>query len=97
MGYSIDMVVEGKSDRRLAIECDGDQYHGPERWADDMMRQRVLRSGLVGVSGDVGRQVSPSIQKGVWPIFSAHWIGSAFTHRPENLPEKSTPSTASQK
>jgi very-short-patch-repair endonuclease len=42
MGYSIDMVVEGKSDRRLAIECDGDQYHGPERWADDMMRQRVL-------------------------------------------------------
>jgi very-short-patch-repair endonuclease len=41
-GYSIDMVVEGKSDQRLAIECDGDQYHGPQRWADDMTRQRVL-------------------------------------------------------
>jgi transcription elongation GreA/GreB family factor/very-short-patch-repair endonuclease len=42
MGYKIDLVVEGAGDRRLAIECDGDQYHGPERWADDMARQRVL-------------------------------------------------------
>jgi len=42
MGYSIDMVVEGDGNARLAIECDGDKYHGPERWADDMTRQRVL-------------------------------------------------------
>jgi very-short-patch-repair endonuclease len=42
LGYRIDLVVEGTSDRRLAIECDGDDYHGPERWADDMRRQRVL-------------------------------------------------------
>ena len=41
-GYSIDLVVEGVADRRLAVECDGDKYHGPERWADDMARQRVL-------------------------------------------------------
>ena len=27
--YRIDMVVEGASDTRLAIECDGDEYHGP--------------------------------------------------------------------
>jgi hypothetical protein len=26
----------------LAIECDGDEFHGPERWAADMARQRVL-------------------------------------------------------
>ena len=42
LGYRIDLVVEGAGDRRLAIECDGDKYHGPERWADDMRRQRVL-------------------------------------------------------
>jgi very-short-patch-repair endonuclease len=42
MGYRIDLVVEGRGDARLAIECDGDKYHGPERWADDMTRQRVL-------------------------------------------------------
>lgn len=40
--YRIDLVVEGAEDRRLAIECDGDQYHGPERWNADMARQRVL-------------------------------------------------------
>jgi len=36
------MVVEGAADVRLAIECDGDEYHGPDRWQDDMNRQRVL-------------------------------------------------------
>jgi very-short-patch-repair endonuclease len=40
--YAIDLVVEGGDDQRLAIECDGDQYHGPERWGVDMARQRVL-------------------------------------------------------
>jgi very-short-patch-repair endonuclease len=41
-GYRIDIVVEGDNDARLAIECDGDQYHGPEQWADDFKRQRIL-------------------------------------------------------
>ncbi|MEN9846403.1 MAG: hypothetical protein RIS36_1550 [Pseudomonadota bacterium] len=41
-GYRIDVVVEGDNDARLAIECDGDQYHGPEQWADDFKRQRIL-------------------------------------------------------
>ena len=42
------MVVEGKEGRRLAIECDGDRYHGPGQWAADMARQRVLeRAGWV--------------------------------------------------
>jgi very-short-patch-repair endonuclease len=26
----------------LAIECDGDRFHGPGQWSDDMARQRVL-------------------------------------------------------
>jgi very-short-patch-repair endonuclease len=38
----IDLVVEGADDNRLAIECDGDRYHGPEQWPDDMARQRML-------------------------------------------------------
>jgi len=40
--YSIDLVVEGNDDRRLAVELDGDKYHGPERWAEDLARQRVM-------------------------------------------------------
>jgi len=40
--YRIDMVVEGAGDVRLAIECDGDEFHGPDRWQHDMTRQRIL-------------------------------------------------------
>lgn len=39
--YTIDMIVEGGS-RRIAIECDGDRYHPPEKLADDIQRQLVL-------------------------------------------------------
>lgn len=41
-GYRIDLVVEGSQGRRLAVECDGDRFHGPDKWAQDMARQRVL-------------------------------------------------------
>lgn len=40
--YRIDFVVEGNEGRRLAVECDGDRFHGPGQWQDDMARQRVL-------------------------------------------------------
>jgi len=39
--YHIDMVVEGGG-RRLAVECDGDRWHPPEKLAEDMGRQMVL-------------------------------------------------------
>lgn len=46
--FRIDLVVEGHNDNRLAVECDGDRYHGPDRWDADMRRQRVLeRAGWV--------------------------------------------------
>ena len=46
--YRIDFVVEGREGRRLAVECDGDRFHGPGQWADDMIRQRVLeRAGWI--------------------------------------------------
>jgi len=37
--YKIDLVVEGIRNR-LAIECDGDSWHGPEKWEDDLERQQ---------------------------------------------------------
>jgi very-short-patch-repair endonuclease len=40
--YRIDMVVEGDADNRLALECDGQSYNGPDQWGIDMRRQRVL-------------------------------------------------------
>lgn len=40
--YRIDMVVKVAQGERLAVECDGDQFHGPEQWDNDVRRQRVL-------------------------------------------------------
>jgi very-short-patch-repair endonuclease len=39
--YCIDMIVIG-SGRRLAIECDGEQFHGPEKLKEDVERQAIL-------------------------------------------------------
>jgi very-short-patch-repair endonuclease len=39
--YRIDLVVEGMQGR-LAVECDGDEWHGPDRYEQDMSRQRDL-------------------------------------------------------
>lgn len=56
-GYRLDFVVEGDGDRRLAIECDGDKYHGPERWAEDLRRQKALeRLGWI-----------------FWRVWGSHW------------------------
>ena len=40
-GKRIDLVVEG-GQARLAVECDGDNWHGADRYEDDMQRQRQL-------------------------------------------------------
>ena len=56
-GFSIDMVVEGGEDRRLAIELDGDKYHGPDVWDRDMSRQAALeRAGWT-----------------FWRVFGSQW------------------------
>jgi very-short-patch-repair endonuclease len=39
--YRIDLVVEGGT-RRLAVECDGDAYHGEDNAETDAARQRDL-------------------------------------------------------
>jgi very-short-patch-repair endonuclease len=40
-GKRIDLVVEG-GQARFAVECDGDRWHGADRYEDDMQRQRQL-------------------------------------------------------
>lgn len=42
IGYRIDLVVQGENSR-LAVECDGDQYHTLENWEADQIRERQLR------------------------------------------------------
>jgi very-short-patch-repair endonuclease len=39
--YRIDLVVEGNG-KRLAVECDGDRWHPPEKLQEDLERQAIL-------------------------------------------------------
>ncbi|GAA3870188.1 AAA domain-containing protein [Tessaracoccus defluvii] len=41
LGYRLDLVVVGAR-ARLAVECDGDTWHGPEAYERDLARQREL-------------------------------------------------------
>jgi very-short-patch-repair endonuclease/transcription elongation GreA/GreB family factor len=56
-GYRLDFVVEGQGNHRLALECDGDPYHGPDRWSEDVRRQKALeRLGWI-----------------FWRVWGSHW------------------------
>jgi very-short-patch-repair endonuclease len=63
--YRIDQVVEGMQGR-LAVECDGDKWHGPERYEQDIARQRDLeRAGWQFVrirGGDFYRDRDKALQ-----------------------------------
>lgn len=62
--FSIDLVVEGADDRRLAIELDGDHWHGPDRWHRDMSRQASLeRAGWT-----------------FWRVYGSQWIANQEHH-----------------
>ncbi|HSO69438.1 MAG TPA: AAA domain-containing protein [Arachnia sp.] len=41
LGYRLDLVIVGAR-ARLAVECDGDTWHGPEAYERDLARQREL-------------------------------------------------------
>jgi very-short-patch-repair endonuclease len=40
--YRIDLVVVGSDETKLAVECDGERYHPPEKLEEDMERQAIL-------------------------------------------------------
>jgi very-short-patch-repair endonuclease len=69
-GYRIDFVLNAPDGRRLAIECDGDAYRGPEQWESDMRRQAVLeRVGncvFVRIRGSVFAREPEAAMRPVW-------------------------------
>jgi very-short-patch-repair endonuclease/transcription elongation GreA/GreB family factor len=40
--YRIDLVAFLPDGTKIAIECDGDKWHGADKYQDDIMRQKVL-------------------------------------------------------
>lgn len=66
----IDLVVRGGG-RRIAVECDGDKFHGPDQWEDDLRRQRILeRLGwrFWRVRGSVFYRDPEAALSTLWPL-----------------------------
>ena len=40
--YRIDLVILLPNGVKIAIECDGDKFHGAEQFENDLMRQKVI-------------------------------------------------------
>ena len=67
-GRRIDLMVEGMRGR-LAVECDGDFWHGAEQYEADMHRERILtRCGLTfwRVSGSVFKRDPEKALESLW-------------------------------
>ncbi|MEU8242254.1 AAA domain-containing protein [Actinoplanes missouriensis] len=97
IGYRIDLVVVGPHSR-LAVECDGDAWHGPDRYEADMARQRELercgweffripQSAFVVDEASVLRDLWAALERrGIRPSDWAEQVTSTIP-RPEPAPE----------
>jgi very-short-patch-repair endonuclease len=91
-GYFIDLVVEGMQGR-LAIECDGDEWHGAERYAQDMERQRHLeRCGLRfwRIRGSSFDRDPEAALSGLWETLELLEIYPGISKEPDETQESHT-------
>ncbi|NEW82481.1 MAG: AAA family ATPase [Mariniphaga sp.] len=73
--YRIDLVVFFPDGTKIAIECDGDKWHGAEKYQDDMMRQKVLeRVGWQFIRVRGGEYYSNRVKslEPLWNLFKDH-------------------------
>ncbi|GAA2280881.1 very short patch repair endonuclease [Actinomadura luteofluorescens] len=81
----IDLVVRGGG-QKLAIECDGDRFHGPDQWEDDLRRQTVLeRLGwrFWRVRGSAFYRDPEAAASSLWPLLDSLGITPGGDAEPE--------------
>ncbi len=74
--YKIDLVVQGDRNR-VAVECDGDQYHGIEKWLDDQQREAQLRRAgwkFWRISGSAFYRDKDNALEGLWQFLDEEGI-----------------------
>lgn len=82
-GYRIDLVVMG-AESQVAVECDGDEFHGPDRYTADVARQRDLeRAGwtFFRVRGSKFYADRHAALEPLWELLDCHGI-YPVTHEP---------------
>ena len=90
-GKRIDLLIEGMRGR-LAVECDGDQWHGLEEWDRDVDRQRMLeRCGLQfwRVRGSAYYRDPAAALQPLWRVLEEQAIVSSYQAN-TNSPSAST-------
>ncbi|MDD5670059.1 MAG: AAA domain-containing protein [Candidatus Omnitrophica bacterium] len=78
--YRIDLVVEGLQGR-LAVECDGDTWHGPDAYEKDTARQRILeRAGWTfwRIRGSAYYRDAEQALEPLWQKLKELGIGSKY-------------------
>lgn len=74
--YRIDLVVQGENNR-IAVECDGDRWHGPDKWESDQRRESQLRRTgwkFWRISGSCFYKDKEGSMAGLWDFLESEGI-----------------------
>ncbi len=86
--YKIDLVVQGEKNR-VAVECDGDRWHGPEKWEYDQRREAQLRrAGLKfwRISGSAFYRHKEKSLESLWQFLDDEGIERTLIQDNESTP-----------
>lgn len=92
--YRIDLVIQGVQDR-LAVECDGDRWHGPDRWEYDQRREAQLRRAgwkFWRISGSAFYRDKDVSLEGLWALLVELGIEPILVQRESVTPLYTTDS-----
>lgn len=89
--YRIDLVAFFPDGTKIAIECDGDKWHGADKYQDDMLRQKVLeRCGwqFFRIRGGEYYSNKEKVLEPLWKIFEENSV--ELPVEKEEIPESKT-------
>lgn len=78
--YRIDLVIQGEKNR-VAVECDGDRWHGIEKWEYDQRREAQLRRAgwkFWRISGSAFYRNKEKALEGLWKFLEAEGINNSL-------------------
>ena len=78
--YRIDLVIQGEKNR-IAVECDGDRWHGIEKWEYDQRREAQLRRAgwkFWRISGSAFYRNKEKALEGLWKFLEAEGINNSL-------------------
>jgi very-short-patch-repair endonuclease len=94
--YRIDLVIQGENNR-VAVECDGDRYHGIEKWEYDQRREAQLRRAgwkFWRISGSAFYRDKDKALEGLWQFLVEEGIHKVEAWKGKTTDEtKETPFT----